>query len=104
MVRTDAGKLSLIEAEQTFERFSFAHPEIKADYSINSDLEGKPSFATWEVTVTPEIKFRLFIQNQIKASLLQRRGGEYIKIADAKFPYNPFSEISEFFPFSEDGF
>ena len=96
MVRSDAGKLTLEDAENAFERFSFAHLEISAEYSLNKDSDGKTSFATWEVSVTAEIKLRLFIQNQIKASLLQRRGSEYVKIADAKFPYNPFSEISEF--------
>ncbi len=90
MVRQGAERLTLADVPAAFDRFAFAHPELV----ITSEI--KPSSATWEVPVTTTIRLRLFIQNQIKASLLQRQGHDYVKIADAKFPYNPFPEISEF--------
>ncbi len=90
MVRSGAERLSLADLPAAVERFALAHPEITANYEI------KASSASWEVPVTSTIRLRLFIQNQIKASLLQRQGSDFVKIADAKFPYNPFPEISEF--------
>ena len=90
MVRSGAERLSLADLPAAVERFALAHPEITANYEI------KTSSASWEVPVTSTIHLRLFIQNQIKASLLQRQGSDFVKIADAKFPYNPFPEISEF--------
>lgn len=90
MIRTDAKILTLEEIPQVFENFSLQHPEYQIEFHIEK------TYATWEVFVTKSIKLRLFIQNQIKASLLQKNGNDFIKIADAKFPYNPFYEISEF--------
>ena len=46
--------------------------------------------------MTQDVKLRLFVQNQIKISFLQRSDGDLIKIADAKFPNNPFIEIEKF--------
>lgn len=90
MIRTDAKILTLEEIPHVFENFSLQHPEYQIEFHIEK------TYATWEVFVTKSIKLRLFIQNQIKASLLQKNGNDFIKIADAKFPYNPFYEISEF--------
>ena len=90
MVRTGAERLALADVQAAFDRFSLAHPEIAAVSEV------KAGSASWEVPVTSTIRLRLFIQNQIKASLLQRQGKDFVKIADAKFPYNPFPEISEF--------
>lgn len=90
MIRTNAKILTLEEIPQVFENFSLQHPEYQIEFHIEK------TYATWEVFVTKSIKLRLFIQNQIKASLLQKNGNDFIKIADAKFPYNPFYEISEF--------
>ena len=90
MVRSGAERLPLADVQAAFDRFSLAHPEIAAVTEV------KAGSASWEVPVTSTIRLRLFIQNQIKASLLQRQGKDFVKIADAKFPYNPFPEISEF--------
>lgn len=90
MVRTDAKPLYASESDKEFEKFAFSHPECSPEITKAS------SYVTWELFVTPEIKFRLFIQNQIKASLMQKTGNELVKICDAKFPYNPFPEINEF--------
>lgn len=90
MVRVGAERLALADCEQTFERFNLAHPEIQAEVTNSS------SYKTWEIFITDTIKLRLFIQTQIKGTLLQRDRGDLVKIADAKFPNNPFPEIEEF--------
>lgn len=89
MVRTDGNIMSVSEAPKIFERFSLSHPEFNPEVTITS------SYATWELFLTDNIKLRLYIQNGIKASLLQKNGEDLVKIADAKFRVNPFPEIEE---------
>lgn len=90
MVRTNAKPLRMADCRTEFEAFIESHPEAKISCEYFS------SYCTFEVTLTTEIKLRLFIQNSIKASIMQKCGPEFIKICDAKFPYNPLPEISEF--------
>ncbi len=90
MVRTNAQPLHMADCKTEFEAFTASHPDAKIS------CEYFPSYCTFEVNLTAKIKLRLFIQNNIKASMLQKCGPEYIKICDAKFPYNPLPEISEF--------
>ena len=90
MVRTNALPLHMADCKAEFEAFTASHPDAKIS------CEYFPSYCTFEVTLTTTIKLRLFIQNNIKASLMQKCGPEYIKICDAKFPYNTLPEISEF--------
>ena len=90
MVRTNAAPLKMAECKAEFEAFSASHPDAKIT------TEYFPSYCTFEVVLTATIKLRLYIQNSIKASMMQKCGPEYIKICDAKFPYNPLPEISEF--------
>lgn len=90
MVRANALPLHMADCKAEFEAFTASHPDAKIS------CEYFPSYCTFEVTLTTTIKLRLFIQNTIKASLMQKCGPEYIKICDAKFPYNPLPEISEF--------
>lgn len=90
MVRANAQPLHMADCKAEFEAFTASHPDAKLS------CEYFPSYCTFEVTLTTTIKLRLFIQNNIKASLMQKCGPEYIKICDAKFPYNPLPEISEF--------
>lgn len=87
MSRIEAKRLPLSDAMNEIENFKKQHPKIIFH------VEDKNSYITWETDVTDTIKLRLFIQNQIKASLLQENNGEWIKIADAKFPNNPFPEV-----------
>ncbi len=87
MSRIEAKRLPLSDAPEEIENFRKAHSEIIFH------VENKNSYITWETDVTDTIKLRLFIQNQIKASLLQENNGEWIKIADAKFPNDPFPEV-----------
>lgn len=49
-----------------------------------------------EVFVSDTVKLRLFVQNQIKGSLMQRESSDFVKVADARFPNNPFPQIEEF--------
>ena len=90
MVRTNAQPLHMQDCKQEFEAFTASHPDAKIF------CEYFPSYCTFEVTLTATIKLRLFIQNSIKASIMQKTGEEYVKICDAKFPYNPLPEIDEF--------
>lgn len=90
MVRTNAQPLHMADCKAEFEAFTASHPDAKIF------CEYFPSYCTFEVTLTSAIKLRLFIQNSIKGSIMQKAGGDYVKICDAKFPYNPLPEISEF--------
>ena len=90
MVRTNAVPLKMADCKAEFESFAATHPDAKIT------TEYFPSYCTFEVALTATIKLRLYIQNSIKASMMQKCGPEYIKICDAKFPYNPLPEISEF--------
>ncbi len=90
MVRTNAQPLHMADCKTEFEAFTASHPDSKIS------CEYFPSYCTFEVTLTSTIKLRLFIQNSIKGSIMQKAGGDYVKICDAKFPYNPLPEISEF--------
>lgn len=90
MVRIDADKLTFENAAQAINEFRARHPDLKPDVNFYQN------YATFELFITPQVKLRLYIQNQVKASLLQFDEGDYVKIVDAKFPYNPFPEIEEF--------
>ena len=90
MVRTNAEVLHMADCKAEFDAFIAGHPDAKIF------CEYFPSYCTFEVTLTATIKLRLFIQNNIKASIMQKTGEEYVKICDAKFPYNPLPEIDEF--------
>lgn len=90
MVNTTAERLDREGFLQAVQKFSSEHIEYNPMYEDNG------SYITWEATVTNSIKIRLFYQYQIKGSLMQKQSSEFVKIADAKFPYNPFGEILEF--------
>lgn len=96
MVRIDAEKLTFDNAAGIIEGFKSRHPDLKPDVNFN------PTYVTFEIFITPEIKLRLYIQNQVKGSLLQFDEGDYVKLVDARFPYNPFPEIEEFLSHMEE--
>ena len=89
-------KLTVQNATEQFDIFKKRNP------NLSPSVEGSSSYFTWEVFVTNNVKVRLFIQNQIKCSLMQNISGDFTKIADAKFPNNPFPELEEFLSHSED--
>ncbi len=90
MVRTNAKPLQLENCKADFDAFAASHPQAHI-YTEYYD-----SYCTFEVTLTATIKLRLYIQSAIKGSLLQKTGSDYVKLCDAKFPYNPLPEIDEF--------
>ena len=90
MVRTNAEPLLLDNCRNEFEAFKVSHP------SVHIFSEYHESYCTFEVNLTADIKLRLYIQSSIKGSLMQKHGNEYVKLCDAKFPYNPLYEIDEF--------
>ncbi|MCQ2586548.1 MAG: hypothetical protein MJ174_00425 [Treponema sp.] len=91
MVRTNAERLAFDSVVSEIEKFNGENPEL------NGLMENSGSYITWEAFVTNKIKLRLFFQGQIKGSLMEKQGSDFVKIADAKFPYNPFPEVKEFF-------
>ena len=90
MVRTNAEPLRLENCKSAFEEFAASHPASR----ITTEYSG--SYCTFEVALTATIKLRLYIQSAIKGSLMQKNGSDYVKLCDAKFPYNPLPEIDEF--------
>ena len=90
MVRTNAQALRLENCKAEFEAFAASHPAAK----ITTEYSG--SYCTFEVALTANIKLRLYIQSAIKGSLMQKNSSDYVKLCDAKFPYNPLPEIDEF--------
>lgn len=83
-------RLYISDCEKEFENFKILHPELVIETTFSA------SYSTLEFFVTEDVKFRLFVQNQTKGSFLQKKDGDLVKIADAKFPNNPFMEINAF--------
>ena len=90
LLRKDSDRLFMSECEKKFEEFKLLHPELVVDTTCSAN------HCSLEFFVTQDVKLRLFVQNQTKLSFLQRSDGDLIKIADAKFPNNPFKEIEDF--------
>ena len=90
MMSTDAQRITFDNCAGIIDGFKNRHPELKPDVNFY------PTYATFEIFITDTVKLRIFIQNQVKCTLLQFDEGDYVKIVDAKFPYNPFMEIEEF--------
>lgn len=64
---------------------------------IHTELNQSDSYITWEAYVSSTVKLRFYIQSQIKISFMQKIDGVFTKVADAKFPYDPFTEIEDLF-------
>ena len=90
LLRKDSDKLYMSDCEEKFEEFKLLHPELVIESTCGAN------YCSLEFFVTQDIKLRLFVQNQTKITFLQRTDDDLIKIADAKFPNNPFKEIEEF--------
>lgn len=91
MSKKDGEYLTKEMALSEIKKFSRKYPAIKTDLVDNS------SYITWEAFVSKNIKLRFYLQSQIKISFMEIIDGVFTKVADAKFPYNPFPEINEFF-------
>lgn len=90
LLRKDSDRLFMSECEKKFEEFKLLHPELVVETTCSVN------HCSLEFFVTQDVKLRLFVQNQTKLSFLQRSDGDLIKIADAKFPNNPFKDIEDF--------
>ena len=90
LLRKDSDRLFMSECEKKFEEFKLLHPELVVETTCSAN------HCSLEFFVTQDVKLRLFVQNQTKLSFLQRSDGDLIKIADAKFPNNPFKDIEDF--------
>lgn len=91
MSKKDGEYLTKEMALSEIRKFSRKYPAIKTDLIDNS------SYIAWEAFVSKNIKLRFYLQSQIKISFMEIIDGVFTKVADAKFPYNPFPEINEFF-------
>lgn len=87
MSRVGGNRLSLQDAPAEIEKFTDQYKDV------NFIVDNSGSYITFEAPITDTINVRLFIQNQIKASLMQKNGSDWVKIADAKFFNNPFPEV-----------
>lgn len=87
MCRAGATRLTYADSAEQIKDFGERHPEL------NPVINDTGTYVTWEIPVTNTITLRLFIQSQVKGTLLQFNNGEQVKIADAKFINNPFPEI-----------
>lgn len=90
LLRKDSDKLYMSDCEEKFEEFKLLHPELVIESTCGAN------YCSLEFFVTQDIKLRLFVQNQTKITFLQRTDDDLIKIADAKFPNNPFKDIEDF--------
>lgn len=90
LMRKDFDRIYMSDCAEKFEEFKRLHPEISIETTCSAN------HCVLEFFVTQDVKLRLFVQNQTKISFLQRSDGDLIKIADAKFPNNPFKEIVDF--------
>ena len=90
LLRKDSDKLYMSDCEEKFEEFKLLHPELVIESTCGAN------YCSLEFFVTQDIKLRLFVQNQTKLSFLYCSDGDLIKIADAKFPNNPFKDIEDF--------
>ena len=96
LMRKDSDKLYMSDCEEKFEEFKLLHPELVIESTCSAN------YCSLEFFVMQDIKLRLFVQNQTKITFLQRTDDDLIKIADAKFPNNPFKEIEEFLSHKTD--
>lgn len=91
MIKKDGERLTKEIALSEIDKFSKKFP------SVTTELIDNSSCVTWEAYVSKNIKLRFYLQSQIKISFMEISDGVFTKVADAKFPYNPFPEIIEFF-------
>lgn len=89
MVKTEAHNLYFQDSKNVIQAFETEYPQWKGECHFSD------SYASWEIFITDSIKLRLYIQSQIKITLLQKNDNDFIKLADGKIHNNPFPEIAE---------
>lgn len=96
MTKKDGQRIDMIAALKEIESFKKNFPDIQ------NELLEQTSYISWEAYITNDLKLRFYLQTQIKISFMKKIDGVFTKIADAKFPYNPFPEITDLFSNIDD--
>lgn len=91
MTKKEHSFLHMDEAVDKINEFTKKFP------SVQTELNQSNSYITWEAYISSSVKLRFYIQSQIKISFMQKIDGVFTKVADAKFPYDPFAEIEDLF-------
>lgn len=90
MTATGRIRLTVQNIREEAAAFSEKFPSILVSVSENG------SGMEFEAELSFELKIRLFIQNQVKGSILQKTDAGFVKLGDAKFWTNPFPELEDF--------
>lgn len=90
MTATGRIRLTIQNIREEAAAFSERFPSVPVSVTENS------SGMEFEAELSFELKIRLFVQNQVKGSILQRTEAGFIKLGDAKFWTNPFPELDDF--------
>ena len=90
MTATGRIRLTVQNIREEAAAFSEKFPSVPISLSENG------SGMEFEAELSSELKIRLFVQNQVKGSILQRTEAGFIKLGDAKFWTNPFPELDDF--------
>jgi hypothetical protein len=90
MTATGRIRLTVQNIREEAAAFSEKFPSVLVSVSENG------SGMEFEAELSFELKIRLFVQNQVKGSILQKTDAGFIKLGDAKFWTNPFPELEDF--------
>ena len=90
MTAVGRDRLTIQNIREEAAAFSERFPSVPVSVTENS------SGMEFEAELSFELKIRLFVQNQVKGSILQRTEAGFIKLGDAKFWTNPFPELDDF--------
>ena len=89
MTATGRIRLTVQNIREEAAAFSEKFPSVRVSVSENG------SGMEFEAELSFELKIRLFVQNQVKGSILQKTDAGFVKLGDAKFWTNPFPELEE---------
>ena len=84
MMRIAGEKITLENCQKEFDRFSLIHTEIEVFVNKEED------FKSFEFFISPKLKFRLYIKEQVKASLLEKNGKLIENLTGSFVTYLPF--------------
>ena len=90
-MRLNSSNMSLSDAKEKLEKMQKLLPEIEI-ISASTD-----SYISSDLQASSKLKVRLYIQSQSKITFLESTGTGWEKIADAKFPNDPFPLLIHFF-------
>ena len=90
MTATGRSRLTVQNIREEASAFSEKFPSLPVSVTENG------SGMEFEAELSSELKIRLFVQNQVKGSILQKTEAGFVKLGDAKFWTNPFPELEDF--------